>query len=166
LKVAGDNEITDGIRARLDAGIADLGHMVLAIFPDGERGLPALNYTVGLAEKGLPELVLTGVRAEDARHILNKLVERLDQRGTPPAEGEVVDDLLGGGFKLRFRALSENEVDRNLFLATDRAARLGRAAPTAMQLVYQDESGRWPEDNGYSCTMALLLAQGDEETRQ
>jgi hypothetical protein len=94
------------------------------------RGLPALNYTVGLQDLGMPEIVLTGVEASIGITILNQVADWLKARGQPPAEGEIFGEgILMEGYQARFRALSPAEVEENLRIcnAQERCHRPGSA---------------------------------------
>jgi hypothetical protein len=147
--------------------IADHGLAVMGIFPDMARGLPALNYTVGLQDLGMPEIVLTGVEASIGITILNQVADWLKARGQPPAEGEIFGEgILMEGYQARFRALSPAEVEENLRICNLRNDAIGRDPPEAFQIIYQDTAKRWPEDPAYENRVALLLAQSEKETRQ
>lgn len=152
---------------RIDALVAEYGLAVVSVFPDMERGLPPMSYSVGMADAGLPELVMTGIEARGSMVIINTIAAELRQRGADPAEGELLSDgIIAGGFQARFRQLSQAEIAANLFAASARAEAYDLPPIRAFQIVYQDESHRWPEDRGYSHRMALLLAQGEKETKQ
>jgi hypothetical protein len=98
------------ILEKVEMLIADHGLAVMGIFPDMARGLPALNYTVGLQDLGMPELVLTGVEASIGITVLNQVADWLKARGQPPAEGEIFGEgILMEGYQARFRALSPAE---------------------------------------------------------
>lgn len=157
------NEILE----RNEALIAEYGHAVIHVFADPERGLPSFSYSIGMQDRGWPEIILSGIPPQSAQPLINDVVARLKERGKPPAEGEILDGLLKGGFLMRLRALSEAEIEINLCLACRRSGDLGREPPKAFQLIFQDPERRWPEDSGYSCPLALLLAQSrEEETKQ
>lgn len=154
------------IPARIEEMIAVHGHAVLGIFADPQRGLPGFSYSIGLQDQGFPELILSGLAPEHARAIINDCAAWLIARAKAPQEGEIIEGFLAGGFQMRFRELSEAEIGANLLMACRRSERMGREAPKAFQMIYQDPERRWPEDKGYSCPMALMLAQSEEETKQ
>lgn len=157
----------DEILERNERLIAEYGHAVIHVFADPERCLPSFSYSVGLQDRGFPEIVLAGIPPQAAQGIINDAARNLIERNQPPSEGEIWFDLLQGEFGIRFRELSEAEIEINLCLACRRAGDLGREPPKAFQIIYQDPERRWPEDPAYSCRMALMLAQNrKEETRQ
>ena len=153
------------ILARNERLIAEYGHAAIHVFADPERGLPSFTYTVGLQDRGLPELILSGIPPQAAQIIVNEVAARLKEQGAP-AEGQQIEGLLQGGYLARFRALSEAEIEANLTIACHRSADMGREPPEAFQIIYQDLAHRWPEDPAYACPLALALAQSREETRQ
>jgi hypothetical protein len=157
----------EALVTHLEELIAVHGQAVIGIWPDQPRGLPALNYSIGLQDHSLPEIVLTGVLHQTAVPIINAIADWLKARGSAPAEAEILPDgFIGDGFHARFRQLSKLEVEENLIMAVFRSSQSGRDAPEAFQIVYQDPQGRWPEEDGYSCALSLLLAQSQKETRQ
>lgn len=147
--------------------IAEHGLAVMGIFPDLGRGLPPLNYTVGLQDHGLPELVLTGVQAESAIVILNQVADWIKARGEPPKQGEIFGEgFLANGYQARFRALSRHEIEENLRICMARNDGIGRDPPEAFQIIFQDVERRWPEDPAYLNPLSLALSQGERETKQ
>lgn len=150
------------IHDRTEGLIERFGHAVIHIFPDLARGLPGFSYSVGLQDLGWPEIVLTGIPPAAAQGIVNRVAQILVERGEPPREGEPFADILQGDYLVRLRSLSPAQVEANLWIACDRAADNSREPPAAFQIVYQDLARRWPEDPGYSCPMALLLADSEE----
>lgn len=142
------------------------GLAVVNIMPDQIRGLPWMNYSVGLQDYGLPELVLTGVPAPIAVPVINEIASWLKAKGSAPSRAEELPDGILATGRARFRQLSRAEIEANLLFAVHRSDQIGRDPPDAFQIIYQDEQGRWPEEAGYSCALALLLAQDGKETRQ
>jgi hypothetical protein len=154
----------------LELKIAEHGVMVINVATDRARGLPPLAYSVGLQDMGFPELVLTGeANPYASTALVNNVIAWLLDRKAPPRPGEVIPakaKIVAHGFLLRFRPLSEVEVENNLLLAVARSYSIGREPPQAFQLVYQDPDRRWPEERGYKCHLALMLAQDEKETQQ
>lgn len=157
--------MAEWILDHLEEMIAEHGQAVLGIFADTARGLPAINYSIGLQDLGLPEIVVTGVHSNSAVPIINEIAGWLKLKGSAPADRELLPDGLLS-HPARFRELSAAEIEHNLCFAVHRSDQIGRDPPQAFQIIYQDPDGRWPEDPGYSCGLALLLAQGEKETRQ
>lgn len=62
--------------ASMDRKIAEHGHMILMVGSDAEQGIPSYAYTVGLTERGLPEIIAFGLGPE-VHAILNDLSQRL-----------------------------------------------------------------------------------------
>ena len=122
--------------------VALFGHAVQAT---RERGT-TVTYTVGLAARGRPELVVTG-KPPDAAHDLLQAVLAGEEL---PAPGRRCDLLVG-------TAVWALPVRRPAELAV--AARLAPGL-TALQLVWADALGRWPWETDASpqrllCDLAL-----------
>lgn len=67
--------LRDAVLARVRQVIAEYGHAVQSELGDGQA--PDLCYTVGLTERGLPELVVLGVAEDLAHTMLNVLASGL-----------------------------------------------------------------------------------------
>lgn len=89
-----------------------------------------LAYTVGLAARGRPELVVTGRSPDDAHDLLAAVLAGEQE----PAAGERCDLLVG-------TALWALPVLRPQVLAVAQALHPGARA---LQLLWADTSGRWP----------------------
>lgn len=119
---------------------------------DRSRSTMAVH-TVGLSDKGWPELVLVGIEPQVAAAVLTKLVGR----GAAFKAGDVIDDV--AMVPMRCEPLSEDAISK--FLGQAVAFRLahGGFEIEALQLVFTDEEKRWPEDEGYNkaATAAQVL---------
>jgi len=118
--------------------VASSGWLVQAV--TGDRLHAPFSYTVGLTGLGLPELVVTGLRARPAAVLLNGVAEHACH-AAPPEHGEVVD--LDDGTRLE--AVDLPHPDAHLFVAQE----VYGAAVRAMQLVWADDRGRWPWERGH-----------------
>jgi hypothetical protein len=136
---AGGQEAGD---ARIDRVIRQSGYAVMPTgYMDGDKAR-AVGYTIGLAEKGLPELIVFGLGQRDAFIILNNTAELL-------LEGA-----------LKCRAPQGNILVRDIFLMPVSpvrtnpymtfARRRAQADVKALQLVLYDENKRFPWDPAYS----------------
>jgi hypothetical protein len=67
----------DAFEAKIEGVIATYGWNVIGVFGDDETGEPTFSYTVGLADKGLPELFMSGLPPEMAHGLLNDVATRL-----------------------------------------------------------------------------------------
>lgn len=81
-------------------GIAEHGWLVIDVPPaedtDETIGAPGFQFTAGLTEQDLPELIVYGLDPELGMHVLNDVAQRL-LSGQTFADGQVIPHLLGGG---------------------------------------------------------------------
>ena len=116
------------------------GWMVQAV--GGSRLYAPFAYTVGLTAKGLPDLVVTGVRDQPAAVLLNAVATELVAHGRRVRHGDSLD-LTGTGPRLELVELPQP--DAHLFFAVD----VYGAAVRGLQLVWADEGGTWPWERGF-----------------
>ena len=129
-----DNPGGDYLRQVVLPIIERAGWMVQYVEPDGVRA--PLAYTVGLTERGLPELVSTGLSPERSAQLLNAVADS----GQPLTAGQHV---AVGLHAMEVVRLAEPAVH----LVT--AAQLYGDRLSALQLVRPDERGRWPWHKAY-----------------
>ena len=98
-------------------------------------------YTVGLHDKGLPELVVTGMRAQTAAKLLNVIGEQMVDEGMVLQPGEHID--CGARFLLEVVEVEHPDVHLRF------AVGLYGSKIRALQLVWADNVGRWPWDQGW-----------------
>jgi hypothetical protein len=97
-------------------------------------------YTIGLHDRGLPELLVTGLSPEDAGRLLNDVaVAALGGRVFEPGAHVAVGD----GPLLEI--VEVEHPDAHLVFAVA----LGGPDVRALQLVWPDERGRWPWAAGW-----------------
>lgn len=121
--------------------IVNHGWAVVAVGPDGDA--PGFAYTVGLHDKGAPELFVSALPPQVVQPLLNDAARRHLESQFPP--GEPVLDLVEGGY-----AMIPVEMDSGP-LHVARALQEGDVR--ALQLVYPDAERRFPWDEGYSMTV-------------
>lgn len=135
--------------AELQKTVDDIKKFVLkfgwTVLAKERTGLfPQLSYTVGLAAKGLPELILVGLEPVSARSALNRVAERL-LAGTPLVDGEGLAEITPN-FTVVPKKLSSTVAQRYMqfahLFAADRSW-------TAYQVVWPDPSGQFPWDARY-----------------
>jgi len=108
---------------------------------------PAFAYTVGLHDRGHPELYISALPPRVAQPILNDAVRRHLDTALPV--GEPLHDLLSGGCAMV--AIEMKDV-RPLHVA--HALQDGQIR--ALQLVYPDAAHRFPWDDGCALTQQRL----------
>lgn len=77
-------------------GIAQHGWLVISVPGDGAR--PGFQFTTGLTERDLPELIVYGLGDEVGMDALNEVAQRMVD-GARYADGEVVPDVLEGDYR-------------------------------------------------------------------
>jgi hypothetical protein len=108
--------------------------------------VPSFAYTVGLFGLHHPELLVFGLCPDHAAHVLNSLGERI-------REGE---DLVPGivitvdGWPRRIRPEPVPNPGDIVFSANRYYARPGEFSVPVLQLSYDDENGRFPDEPGFS----------------
>lgn len=79
---------------KADEKIAESGRMILMVGGDAEQGTPGYAYTIGLTERGLPEIVAFGLGPE-VHAILNDLSQRLMDGKVLPRNERISDVFKG-----------------------------------------------------------------------
>lgn len=129
------------VEAEFDAMIARYGWAVQGVFdPAGVN--PAFCYTVGLAAKGLPEVIVFGLPQKTAHHFLNHLGRLFTSSGVPPLDTNLDD--LAEGLPSQLVAVPRGEADRYMFATKRRYPDY-----TAVQLVWPDAKSLFPWDPGF-----------------
>lgn len=124
--------------SKVKAVVAEHGWAV-----QGVGSEPSVAYTVGLAKKSVPEIMLMGLPMEVAHAILNTVARQLTGGTLSLKEGVNIDGVFEG-FPAQFRELTFVESDRHMPVACIVA---GYTVP-AWQLLWPDENGRFPGDPG------------------
>lgn len=143
----------DAYLDRLRALVDKHGWAVQGVGADVEAGVPGFAYTVGLAKKGLPELIVLGLPMDAAQPILNTLARRM-------VDGESFEDgsdiIEAANLPLRLQTLEGAHL-RNWV----RFADLMNGEPVGVrQLVWPDRDGRFPTDPGVDGRMAAMQDLG------
>ena len=130
--------------AETEKVIAQDGYAIEGVFHDERRDCYA--YTVGCID----ELVIVGLRPEQAAAILRVVIDRIKLSPAPPSHGDIREDVVAHN-RVKFVACP---TDAPAFPLT--MARLHRANPEdsgrpfrAFQVLWPDEDGRLPGEQGY-----------------
>ncbi len=115
------------------------GHGWAVQFVESDRR--PFAYTVGLHERGLPELMIAGLAAHASARVLNSIGHMIVDDSTVLAPAMHID------YEDRFliEVVEVEHADVHLKFA----ARLFGPRVRALQLVWADDSGRWPWDVGW-----------------
>lgn len=133
------DEFLAQLRGQIARNIASYGCHVMGVFADADDGTPPFSYTVGNAQRGLPELLVIGLIDNG---VLNMLSDLMVERGGKFDDGELVS--LGGPCPVCIIEASDKVQDQYTLQAKHWAPN-GYAV---MQIVLPDKHGRFPWDAG------------------
>ena len=128
---------------KIDATIDTHGWIVMTVFPTDADGC-WFSYTAGLAAKGLPEIILTGLPGEAAQPIINGLAQRMVDGEALPTDTPL-ERILANAYKPILKEIPRGRADEFMIQTKVRYPRY-----TALQLFWPDASGRLPWDEGVS----------------
>lgn len=98
-------------------------------------------YTIGLHDRGLPELLITGVQAQTSARLLNSIAHQIVDDGMVLQPAVHID--YQGEFLIEVVEVEHPDVHLKF------AVELYGATFRAYQLVWADNAGRWPWDRGW-----------------
>lgn len=139
-------------------------YTVIGVFPTAEsEGNYHFGYTVGLAGKGHAELLVTGTSSGAqviVDYVYGQFTESALMEGMPDG---VPFSLSGEGFCM-FAPVPDDVARSHATLAARRADDAG-VPFTCRQIVWQDDDGRWPWDDGHRAvaepdTMPIFAPEG------
>lgn len=139
--------------ARVCGIVEQHGWAVQSVFADAERGIPEFSYTIGMAKRGLPEIMIFAVEPRMAQFMLNDAAQKLVDGELKPEEGALVPEL--ANVPLRVKTLSETQ-----FEAFGNMARLhgeiSGVPVTSILLQFPDQAGLFPGEPGCDPLMIKL----------
>ena len=129
-------------------GIARHGWLVIDVPPGDdtgdEVGAPGFQFTAGLTERELPEMIVYGLAPEVGMHVLNDVAERL-LAGESFDNGQVIPGLLEGDFSTQLWDVTWLQDPLGAAFALYGADRV-----RVRQLVVPDTQNRLPWEDDYS----------------
>ncbi|RJQ82832.1 DUF4262 domain-containing protein [Pseudonocardiaceae bacterium YIM PH 21723] len=131
---ATEQDFQDHLTVTIERG----GWVVITV--PGEGPAPSIAYTVGLTDRGLPELMATGLTDESAHQVLNKVAQHMLDRGKPENGTQA-----WSGETLLYEIVYVTEAWFHLEVARRRYGERLRA----VQVVYPDDRGRTPWEPGH-----------------
>lgn len=117
----------------------------------GVMSNPPYSYTVGLADAGLPEVVVMGLDPRTSQVVLNDVARNLKNGELVLSEERDFDEVFRS-FPARFRRLSAQEAAAALKVATTYHG----SVPQAWQLVWPDPHGFFPGDSEVDETFVAM----------
>jgi hypothetical protein len=134
---------------------------VIGVF--GEDSAP-FNYTVGLSDLGWPELIISGLDLKVGVTLLNNVVRRCLEDLGAPIEGIVVKK--AANFPLRLQSISDEQRDQYMTISVKRQTELTGSPPRALQVVYPDPEGRYPDDPECEAKTSFLQQLPTDEQKE
>ncbi|MET8198023.1 DUF4262 domain-containing protein [Micromonospora taraxaci] len=127
--------------------IDSIGWAVTHVLPtdDDPDTTTPFAYTVGLTAHHHPELLTAGLPTEVAHCLLNDLARRVYDRAERFSHGQRVSDLIAGYDAIIIDGEPTDDLSPGMAIA-----RYGRHQIRLQQLVWPDQHGRFPWDNGYN----------------
>jgi hypothetical protein len=119
--------------------IAEHGWMIQGVFPREYDEEAPFAYTVGLTVAGLPELVISGLPADLAHQLLNAAAHASLASELRP--GQMLDGIASVVFHVMEAPKAAVNMARHLY--PNKRVR-------SLQLVWPDEGGNYPGDDGWS----------------
>lgn len=142
--------VTDGLGSMEERIIAQHGWAIRGVFESEDGEVPSFAFTVGLHDRGCPELITLGVQYLIAGRLLNELAEQLVQGERKDAR-LVSGPVAMEGWPVKFYLLpcSPGDLEGDMAKVLERS---GGSAAVA-QVCWSDEMGRFPWEPGYSASM-------------
>ncbi|WP_051279426.1 DUF4262 domain-containing protein [Chitinilyticum aquatile] len=129
----------------VENNVALHGLAVIAVF--GDQNNPPFAYTIGLAQRGQPDLLIIGVGQEAAHFFLNEVARRM-QAGESFPDCEPIAELANLPCALRdiptAAAIERHAIQANYYYADK-----GITDYRFRQLVISDRAGLLPWEDGY-----------------
>lgn len=127
--------------------IAEHGQMVMGVFPaaDDPDPVTGFHYTIGNAEKGLPELLMIGnFPPRLAQPVLNQIGAMMRDTRKAPPEG-LLD--LGEPYLVPFKVRKAGPAAREDY-TIQATSRVAGADYEVLQIMLVDPAGKWPGEDG------------------
>jgi hypothetical protein len=122
----------------------------------GSKESPSFAYTIGLSDKGLPELLVAGLHPSKANYVLDLVGKGLIDQTFHGSDGETIDGVFT--VPLKFRELHFQDV-QNVMLGAIRYMADPKKPMTFLQVLFPDANGYYPGDpqcqNEYSMMQSL-----------
>ncbi|MFF4940766.1 DUF4262 domain-containing protein [Micromonospora sp. NPDC000729] len=136
----------DDVLRRQERIIDTIGWAVTYVLPTDDGTVPTapFAYTVGLTAHDYPELITAGLPPEVAHSLLNDLARRVYDKAERFTHGQRLSDVIAGYDAIIIDGPPTDELLPGLAIS-----RYGRDQVRLQQMVWPDQQGRFPWDNGY-----------------
>jgi hypothetical protein len=138
---------------KMEENIRKYGWSVASVFGEDEHGSAPFAYSVGAHSRDLPDIFVSGLGGETGLRLINAALNAASA-GLNLEVGCDYDEI--ANVPVRFVPISAAEASRHMKFALRNAKEANRPF-RALQLVYPDVQGRFPEDDGYAIRCQELL---------
>jgi hypothetical protein len=153
-------EIIARMRAKLEANISQYGWAVQSVFGTVENPGAPFAYTIGLHDKGVPELLVIGLPGEIAHPLINELATRM--LALQASGLSLLGDYEPPGYPVLMRLIAANP-DTASGYATG-AYNRSQGQASYIQVIWQDKHGHWPwqdeASEGFKAVQPVLSIPG------
>ncbi len=104
------------------------------------------SYTIGLSDRGLPEIAVFGVPPEFSASILNHLAATQISLTRGLMAGDSVTGIFEDGSALRIGSVTETLGRENFRFSYERRDERGLSAPMFVQIILPDNENRFPDE--------------------
>jgi Domain of unknown function (DUF4262) len=129
--------------AHIESSIQRFGWAVQIVTSIRFDETPFWAYTVGHEDENRPELIIVGIPAETTSGLLNDICMEATASGRWPEDGDVLEDLLHGGYEMRVIAVDEDVAQAGEWFNVALARRGNRTGFKALQIVWPDFDRTW-----------------------
>lgn len=140
------NERAQALFHQLEDNIDRNGYTFMGVFGTEDQPITGFVYTIGLTEKGMPEVFVSGnYGAHSMQAIAGTVAQELvshAEAGTEPALG-VREDLFN--LKVELRVVTDTD-------KCNVARRFYGDRVRVLQVIWSDKEGRLPHEDGYDVT--------------
>lgn len=130
-------------------------HGVNITWVEAGDGEPCFAYTVGLAGRDHPELIVFGLNPDDSQWVLNNLAFRVRDGVQRFETAQLITGLAKNDIPIQLLAVVDSST--HLTMSNAMYRRPGKAPVTAMQVVSPDFDSRWPWDEHNTVAHTPLL---------
>ena len=139
------NTKMQALLGQIEEHISSHGRAVISVMgdPGNARGYP-YAYSIGHADKGNPELMLTSLGGETATYLVNAAAKALEERGwtADPDERIALE-------RVSIRILPADGFETEAGEARSRAEEKGIEDLRFLQILWPDTEGRFPDEQDY-----------------
>src|SRR5215204_4600967 len=134
------------IQQDIAENIVKYGWHFMGVFSpaDDPKPLAPFGYSIGMAEHGLPEFIIFGLRQDQAHAVVSNAVSEMrDNLKAAPADGHVTNEL--ASVPMIYRDVPAEDAAKEHTVQAE--VRYGRAVPV-VQIVWPDRDGKFPWEPG------------------